>query len=126
VSIYEAKDIGSKTDTLIGTASTDTFTIEEFFIGGGRGSYTLALSPTLNSGTAVDVTLTFALRMKGFNYGTYATLATLTAADITAGTDNYVSLSDVSGWMWADYVSIIATSASGTYNISLEYQIKGQ
>lgn len=124
--IYEPKTGGVIVDSLVASAAVDTIISTEIFVGRWKGDVTLAISPVENSGTATAVTITYAVRFIDFNYGDYQTLATLTAADQTAGTDNYMSLTNSADWKWVDYVRIRFISASGTYNVSLEYQVKGQ
>ena len=122
--IYEPKYGIIENDTLTASSSTDTSM--EVYVGTWQGAVTLAVSPTLLSGTAVDVTITGGPRFKGFNYGTAEDVATISADDITNGVDQYIVLSDLSWWTWTDYVRFYFSSASGTYSIRLEYQVKGQ
>lgn len=112
-------------DALDASGSTVSDTSEAVEIGERVGAITLFFDPTLNSGTAQDVTVTADVKGINGDWIVDQAVGTITAAQITAGTNVFFSLSGLSWWAWFNDIRIKVAGASGTYNVTLNGSLEG-
>lgn len=128
----QLQPFGSAGASLVANLSTATDTSDEVVVGDRLGALTLFVEPTLNSGTAQDITLEAQVKGKqstswaAENGNTWNTIGTISAAQITNGEAVYFVLSNMSWWGWFNKLRFRASGASGTYDVTLKVYLEGQ